>query len=140
MIKAAFTGEGMSSGFMGMGMGTFLGFTVADWAQRRRQPFRRGPDGAEQEGRVQYGRRRFSRIQFDKDGSMSQSMEFEVKESGVNGKVKMKTRMSACPDADGKVTVDIEVDSQMSVRASPAPAALSTRTISTSATWMTTPT
>ena len=56
---------------------------------------------------------------FDKDGSMTQSMEFEVNEDGLNGKVKMKTRMSACPDADGKVTVDIDVDSQMSVSGKP---------------------
>ena len=68
---------------------------------------------------------------------MTQSMEFDVNEHGLNGKVKMKSKMTACPDVDGKVTVDIEVDSQMSVRASPAPAAVSTRSSSTSATWTT---
>ena len=46
-------------------------------------------------------------------------MEFDVNESGLNGKVKMKSKMAACPDADGKVTVDIEVDSQMSVSGKP---------------------
>ena len=58
-------------------------------------------------------------MQFGKDGSLSQSMEFDVNEHGVNGKVKMKSKMTACPDADGKVTVDIEVDSQMSVSGKP---------------------
>ena len=58
-------------------------------------------------------------LQFGKDGSLSQSMEFDVNESGINGKVKMKSKMSACPDADGKVAVDIEVNSQMSVSGKP---------------------
>ena len=46
-------------------------------------------------------------------------MEFEVNEHGVNGKVKMKSKMDACPDENGKVTVEIEVDSQMSVQGKP---------------------
>ena len=46
-------------------------------------------------------------------------MEFEVNKNGINGKVKMKSKMSACPDPDGKVTVDIDVDSQMSVSGKP---------------------
>ena len=50
---------------------------------------------------------------------MTSSMAFDVNEHGLNGKVKMKSKMTACPDVDGKVTVDIEVDSQMSVSGKP---------------------
>jgi hypothetical protein len=122
MIKTtAFTGEGMSSGFMGMGMGSFLGFiggglgtavagnlTDAELIELNKKG---GIKHAHESGSAEFT--------FDKDGSMTQSLEFEVKDNGLNGKVKMKTRMSACPDADGKVTVDIDVDSQMSVSGKP---------------------
>ena len=122
MIKTtAFTGEGMSSGFMGMGMGSFLGIlggglgtaiagnmSDAELAELNRK----GGLNFDHQG----GKAAFT---FDKDGSMTQSMEFDVTSDGLNGKVKMKSRMSACPDADGKVTVDIDVDSQMSVSGKP---------------------
>jgi hypothetical protein len=122
MIKTtAFTGEGMSSGFMGMGMGSFLGFigsglgtavagNLSD-AELVELNKKGGIKHEHDSGSAQFT--------FDKDGSMTQSIEFEVKENGLNGKVKMKTRMSACPDADGKVTVDIDVDSQMSASGKP---------------------
>jgi len=122
MIKAtAFTGEGMSSGFMGMGMGTFLGFMGSGLGTA----IAGNMSDAElielnKKGGIKHGNDSGSaQFTFDKDGSMTQSMEFEVNEKGLNGKVKMKTRMSACPDADGKVTVDIDVDSQMSVSGKP---------------------
>ena len=121
MIPAAFTGEGMGSGFMGMGMGTFLGMVtggmtsgairsmsdenLAELSAAGPLKFNGGGGAAE--------------LQFGKDGSLSQSMEFDVNESGINGKVKMKSKMTACPDADGKVAVDIEVNSQMSVSGKP---------------------
>jgi hypothetical protein len=50
------------------------------------------------------------------DGAVSQSMEFDVNESSMNGKVKMQSRMTACPDANGKLEVEIDVDSQMTVK------------------------
>ncbi len=58
-------------------------------------------------------------LEFGKDGSLTQSLEFEVNENGINGKVRMKSKMDACPDADGRVTVESEVDSQMSVKGKP---------------------
>jgi hypothetical protein len=60
-----------------------------------------------------------SEITFGEDGSLSQSMEFAVNQDGVNGKVKVQTRMDACPDADGRVAVEIDVYSQMSVSGKP---------------------
>ncbi len=121
MIKAAFTGEGMSSGFMGMGMGSFLGIisggissavvgNMSD-AQLAELNQKGGLKFKDQSGSATF--------QFDKDGSMTQSMEFEVNTNGINGKVKMTSKMTACPDANGKVAVDIDVDSQMSVSGKP---------------------
>jgi len=121
MIPAAFTGEGMTSGFIGMGMGGFLGMItggmtssmVSSMSDERLAelsnagPIKMGGEGGSAE------------LQFAKDGALTQSMEFDVNEHGVNGKVKMKSKMTACPDANGKVTVDIEVDSQMSVSGKP---------------------
>ena len=118
---AAFTGEGMSSGFMGMGMGSFLGIisggvssamlgsmSDAQLAELNRKGGLTFSDNSGSAG-----------FQFDQDGSTSQSMEFEVNTNGINGKVKMKSKMSGCPEADGKVTVEIDVDSQMSVSGKP---------------------
>ena len=38
---------------------------------------------------------------------------------GLDGKVKVKTKMDACPDPQGKVTVDIEIESKVSVTGKP---------------------
>ena len=121
MIPAAFTGEGMTSGFTGMGMGGFLGLMtggmlsgavsrmsdkdLADLVNRGPIKFGSG-DGN-------------SAVEFGKDGSLSQSLEFEINEKGLNGKVRIKTRMDACPDPQGRVSVDLDVDSQMSVSGKP---------------------
>lgn len=121
MIPAAFTGEGMASGFMGMGMGGFLGLmtggmlsgAVSSMSDKeladlvKAGPIKLG------------GKDGNSAMEFGKDGSLSQSMEFEVNENGLNGKVKIKTRMDACPDPQGRVSVDMDVDSQMSVSGKP---------------------
>lgn len=121
MIPAAFTGEGMSSGLMGMGMGSFLGMMTGGMIsgavtsmsdERLAELVKAGPikfDG--QDGKAD--------MQFGEDGSLAQSMEFEVNENGLNGKVKMKTKMEACPDAEGRVEVEIDMDSQMSVSGKP---------------------
>lgn len=121
MIKTAFTGEGMSSGFVGMGMGSFLGLlggglssaVVGNMSDAELAELN-------QKGGLKFdgsgGKAAFT---FDKDGSMTQTMEFEVNEHGMNGKMKMTSKMTACPDPDGKVTVDIDVDSQMSVKGKP---------------------
>ena len=121
MIPAAFTGEGMSSGFTGMGMGGFLGLMTGGMLsgavssmsdERLAELVKAGPIKFD-------GKNGNAALEFGKDGSLSQSMEFEVNEHGLNGKVKMKTRMDACPDPQGKVAVDLEVDSQMSVSGKP---------------------
>jgi hypothetical protein len=122
MIRTiAFTGEGMTSGFVGMGMGSFLG-VISGGISSAVVGSMSDAQLAElnQKGGLKFDNDSGSaRFEFDKDGSMTQSLEFEVKTDAMNGKVKMKSRMSACPDADGKVTVDIDVDSQMSVRGKP---------------------
>lgn len=121
MIPAAFTGEGMESGFIGMGMGGFTGLMTGGMLsgavssmsdQQLAELVKAGPikfDGTGGNAAVEFG----------KDGSLSQSMEFEVNEHGLNGKVKINTRMDACPDPQGRVTVDVDVDSQMSVSGKP---------------------
>src|SRR6185369_18094409 len=53
------------------------------------------------------------------DGSLTQAMEFDVNANGINGKVKMKSKMDACPDVDGRVTVEIEMDSAMTLNEKP---------------------
>ncbi len=118
LVPAAFTGEGMASGFIGLGMGNVAGMMtggmmsgaissmsdaqLADLVKAGPMKLDRGDGKAE--------------LQIGEDGSLSQSMEFEVNEHGINGKVKLKTRMDACPDPQGKVTVDMEVDSRMTVQ------------------------
>lgn len=121
MIPASFTGEGMSSGFTGMGMGSFLGLMTGSMLsgavssmsdEHLADLVKAGPikfDGKDGNATLEFG----------KDGSLSQSMDFEVNENGLNGKVKVKTRMDACPDPQGRVAVDMDVDSQMSVSGKP---------------------
>jgi hypothetical protein len=58
-------------------------------------------------------------MQVAEDGSIRQTTEFEVTEHGLNGKVRMTSKMDACPDAEGRITVEIDVDSQMSVSGKP---------------------
>jgi hypothetical protein len=111
----------MSSGFIGMGMGSFLGL-ISGGISSAVVGSMSDAELAElnQKGGLKFGNDSGSaKFQFDPDGSMSQSMEFEVNTNGINGKVKMKSKMSACPDPDGKVTVEIDVDSQMSVSGKP---------------------
>jgi hypothetical protein len=55
-------------------------------------------------------------VNIGNDRSVSQAMEFDVNTESMNGKVKMTTRMTACPDASGKLEVEIDVDSQMTVK------------------------
>lgn len=121
MIPTAFTGEGMSSGFVGMGMGAFVGLITGGMTSGAisRMSDKELADLSAAGAIKHEGGGGTAELQIGKDGSLSQSMEFDVNEHGLNGKVKMKIKMDACPDADGKVTVDIEVDSQMSVSGKP---------------------
>lgn len=121
MIPTAFTGEGMSSGFMGMGMGSFVGLITGGMTSGALSTMSDKDLAALSDaGSVKHnGGGGSAELQVAKDGSLTQSMVFEVNEDGLNGKVKMKLKMTACPDADGKVTVESEVDSQMSVSGKP---------------------
>lgn len=121
MIPAAFTGEGMSSGITGMGMGGAAGMMTGGMLsgavssmsdERLADLVKAGPIKFDGKGGN-------SELQLGEDGSLSQSMEFEVNENGLNGKVKLKIRMDACPDPQGKVTVTMDVDSRMSVSGKP---------------------
>lgn len=121
LVPAAFTGEGMASGFMGMGMGGFLGMMTGGTVgsavgsmsdEHLAELVAKGP--------LKFDNKSGSaEIQLGKDGSISQSMEFEVNEGGLNGKVAIKTRMTACPDKEGRVEVAMDVDSRMSVTGKP---------------------
>lgn len=121
MIPAAFTGEGMTSGFIGMGMGSAAGIMTGGMLSGAVSSMSdRDLAALVKAGPIKFdGQGGKSELQLGADGSLTQSMEFEVNEHGVNGKVKLKTRMDACPDAEGKVTVTLETDSQMSVSGKP---------------------
>jgi len=118
LIPASFTGEGMNSGVMGLGMGSFVGMVTGGLTASAVS----GMSDAELKELSSKGPMRHeggggsAELQIGADGSLSQSLEFEVNEHGINGKVKMKTRMDACPDADGRVSLEIDVDSQMTVK------------------------
>jgi len=121
MIPAAFTGEGMSSGMAGLGMGAFAGVltggmlsgAVSSMSDRDLADLvKAGPikfDGGGGNAELSLG----------EDGSLTQSMAFDVNEHGLNGKVKIKIHMDACPDTQGKLTVHLDVDSSMSVSGKP---------------------
>lgn len=115
---AAFTGEGMTSGFTGLGLGSFVGLLTGGMTsgmvsgmsdQELAAMNSKGPwkfEGKDSKAQVNIGN----------DGSVSQAMEFDVNTEDMNGKVKMKTRMTACPDPSGKLEVEVDVDSQMTVK------------------------
>ena len=105
LVPAAFTGEGMDSGFTGMGLGGFVGLMTGGMLSGAVSSMS-DKDLAElvKQGPIKFGRNDGnSAVEFGKDGSLSQSMEFEVNENGLNGKVRIKTRMDACPDPQGRV-------------------------------------
>lgn len=121
MIPAAFTGEGMGTGLIGMDMGGFAGMLTGGM-------MRNGVSGLSDErlaelisqGPVRFdGNGGSAEFTFDEHGGMDQTLEYQVNESGLTGKVKVKIHMDACPDASGKLTVKMEVDSQISVTGKP---------------------
>ena len=121
MIPAAFTGEGMSSGLAGMGMGAFTGLITGGLMSSAINSMS-DADLAKlvKEGPIKFDNQSGNAaLQFGEDGSLTQSLAFEVNEHGLNGQVKMKIHMDACPDTEGKVTVNLDVDSAMSVSGKP---------------------
>jgi hypothetical protein len=114
----AFTGEGMTSGFTGMGLGSFVGLLTGGMTTGMVGSLSDEElAGLSSKGPMKYsGAGSQAEMQIGTDGSVSQSMEFDVNDSGMNGKVKVKTRMTACPDVNGKLEVEVDVDSQMTVK------------------------
>jgi hypothetical protein len=117
----AFTGEGLQAGFTGMGIGSFLGTITGGMMsgavssmsdERLAELSKAGPMKSSKDG----GK---AEMEIDKDGSLSQSLEFDVQEQGLNGKVRTHSKMTACPDADGKMTLEMEVFSHMDVSGKP---------------------
>ena len=122
MIPAAFDGSGIDSGFVGMGMGAFGGFiaggmvvgVVSDLSDERLSELVK-------EGPVELGGKDGGfQVRFDERGNVDQTIEFDGKVAeGLTGKVKIKVHIDACPDASGKLTVTLNVDSQMGVAGKP---------------------
>ena len=122
LVPASFDGTGVDAGFAGLGMGGFAGLIggsmmsgvasqVSD--EQLRDIASRGPikfDGANGSAKLQIG----------EDGSIDQTMEFPVEEvEGIDGKVKVTMKMKACPDPQGKVDIDLEIESRMNVSGQP---------------------
>ncbi len=121
MIPAAFTGEGMASGLAGLGMGAFAGMITGGMMGGAISSMS-DKDLAElvKAGPIKFDDKSGgAALQVGEDGSLTQSLAFDVNEHGLNGKVKMKIHMDGCPDPEGKVTVNLDVDSAMSVSGKP---------------------
>lgn len=110
MIPAAFDGNGMDMGVMGAGYGivggAITGGMLGGMSQGQlSEAIKNGPiklggkDGA-------------TEFNIGQDG-MDTTLEQTVNENGVTGKVKTTIHMDACPDAEGKLVVTLESQSQM---------------------------
>ena len=82
MIPAAFTGEGMSSGFVGMGMGSFVGLITGGMTSGAISSMSdKELADLSAAGAIKHeGGGGSAQLQVGKDGSLTQSMEFDVKE------------------------------------------------------------
>ena len=109
--KLDFDGTGMDAGVMGAGYGLIGGVITGGMLsgglsnEQIAEAAKHGPikfdDG---DGSAQ--------VDIAQDG-MSTKLEQTVNESGVTGKVKTEIHIDACPDAEGKLVVTIETQSQM---------------------------
>lgn len=110
MIPAAFDGNGLDMGVMGAGYGMVGGVMTSSMLGGMSQgqlteAIKNGPikfDGKDAAAEFDIGQ----------DG-MNTTMEQTINENGVTGKVKTTIHMDACPDAEGKLEVTIETQSQM---------------------------
>lgn len=123
MIPASLTGEGMDSGFVGLGMGGFAGFMGGGLVggMVSEMPDDRLAELVAQ-GPVKLGEGSKNRLDltFSEDGSMQQDLEFDGNVvEGLSGKITMKMKMDACPDTEGKVAVHMTIDSTMAVDGKP---------------------
>lgn len=111
MIPASFDGNGLAAGVMGVGYGLVGGVIVGALSggmneQQVADAVKRGPlEGGRDDGGA--------RVEFSQ-GATDMAMEQTVNESGLTGTVKTRTHVDACPDADGKLVVTIDSESQMS--------------------------
>ena len=111
MIPAAFDGNGFDAGVMGVGYGLFGGLIttgmlgslsqndVTDLASKGPLKFDH-TDGSAELGVTQAG--------------VDTALDQKVDEHGMTGRVKTRIHLDSCPDADGKLTVTIQSESQMS--------------------------
>ena len=121
MIPAAFTGEGMDAGFLGMGFGTvagvmsgglFAGSASELSDQQLAEMANAGPmKFAHKDGSAEF--------KIAEDGSLDQMLEFAIDENGISGKTKLKMTMETCPDATGKLAFTMDIDSSMRVSGKP---------------------
>lgn len=121
LMPAAFTGEGMQSGVVGLGLAGFSGLMTGSLVSSSISSMSDQQLAAlVQQGQMTFGDRRGNaELQIGEDGSLDQELAFDVEENGLSGKVKLKLRVDACPDAQGKVGVSMDVDSSMHVSAKP---------------------
>ncbi|AKC86973.1 hypothetical protein [Pseudoxanthomonas suwonensis] len=118
MVPAAFTGEGMSSGFLGLGLGSFGGLltggmissVVSEMSDEQLAEAAKNGFGRTQDKDGSF------EVRVGEDGSLTQAFEFDGKvDDGLTGKVKLKMKVDACPDASGKVKVESDIDSSVRV-------------------------
>ena len=117
----AFTGEGMSSGFVGLGMGVFGGSLVSSMSaelvsgtsdERLAELVKAGP--------IELGRNDQGGMGVTvTDTAVEQTIEYAVNEHGVSGALKVRTRMDTCPDREGRVSMTMDVDSKMALTGKP---------------------
>lgn len=117
----AFTGEGMSSGFVGFGMGVFGGSLVSSMSgymvseasdARVAELVKAGPIELSRNDRGGMG-------MTVTDTTVEQTIEYAMNEHGVSGALKVRTRMDTCPDREGRVSMTMDVDSKMAVTGKP---------------------
>ncbi|MFT4256378.1 MAG: hypothetical protein QM599_05410 [Pseudoxanthomonas sp.] len=113
MIPAAFDGNGLDMGVMGAGYGLIGGAIGSGMLGAMSQ----SPEqlaAAIKNGPIKFdGKDGAAEFNIGQDG-MDTTMEQTINEDGVTGKVKTTIHMDACPDAEGKLEVTIETQSQMS--------------------------
>lgn len=122
MIPAAFTGEGMSAGMYGFSAGAAGGFISSSFLNQMfnsglsDDQFDRMVKEMDENGPVQLRDKNGSiELQVGEDGRYDQTVEYDVEEEGVEGKLKVKIHIDGCPDPQGKMTITFDIDSQMRV-------------------------
>lgn len=125
LVPATLVGDGMGSGFAGLGIGGFVGMVGGGMVNGavsgmsddqlanlvKRGPIKLGDTG--ENGNT-------LEMQVQPDGSMTQDTNFTGKVTDtLTGKIRMKVKMDACPDPEGKLTISMTIDSTMSVNGQP---------------------